>query len=97
MKKAGWDMTIHLTDQAKVTIVNAVCLIALVVVLKNVLLVPAEILSRDIILYIVLYATWGILYPARAEETKKSKFDRPLYWSLLSILVTLAIIAVYAR
>ena len=89
-------MTIHLSNQTKVTIVNAICLIGLVVTLKNVLHVPAEVLSRDMILYIILYSTWGILYPARVEETKKSKFDRPLYWSLLIIFTTLAIIAVYA-
>lgn len=30
------------------------------------------------------------------EEAEKSKCDKPLYWSLLITLITLAIIALYA-
>ncbi len=89
-------MTLQLTNQTKVSIVAAVCLLALVITLKNILQVPAEILSRDVVLYIIIYSTWGILYPSGVEASKKPSWDKPLYWSLLIILVTLAIIGVYA-
>ena len=85
-----------LTDQTKVSIVTGICLLGLVVVLKNILLVPAEILSGDIIIYIIIYWPFIVFFPVKKEKTKKSKYDSPLYWSLLIILITLAIIALYA-
>jgi membrane protease YdiL (CAAX protease family) len=84
------------SDKDKVSIVAGICLFGLVVVLKNVLLVPADILSRDILVYIVIYWAFTVFSLPAKEEAKKSKFDKPLYWSLLIILITLAIIAVYA-
>lgn len=44
-----------LNGQTKVSIVAGACLFRLVVVLKNILPVPADILSRDILVYIVIY------------------------------------------
>jgi len=84
-----------LSDEHKVSIVAGVCLFILVVVLKNVLLVPADILSRDILVYIIIYWAFTV-FPTKREEVKRSRFDKPLYWSLLIILITLAIIAIYA-
>jgi hypothetical protein len=85
-----------LSDKDKVSIVAGICLLSLVVVLKNVLLVPADILSRDIIVYIIIYWAFTIFSLPAKEGAKKSKYDNPLYWSLLIILITLAIIMVYA-
>jgi membrane protease YdiL (CAAX protease family) len=85
-----------LNDKDKVSIVTGICLFGLVVVLKNVLLIPADILSRDILVYIVIYWAFTVFSLPAKEEGKKFKFDKPLYWSLLIILITLAIIAVYA-
>lgn len=63
-----------LRDEHKVSIVAGVCLFTLVVVLKNVLFVPADILSRDILVYIVIY--WAFtFFPLKKEEVKRSKFD----------------------
>jgi hypothetical protein len=62
-------------------------------VLKNILLVPADILSRDILVYIIIYWAFTVFSLPGKEEAKKSKYDNPLYWSLL---ITLAIIVVYA-
>ena len=63
-----------LRDEHKVSIVAGVCLFMLVVVLKNVLFVPADILSRDILIYIVIY--WAFtFFPLKKEEVKRSKFD----------------------
>ena len=85
-----------LTNQIKVSIVAGVCLLGLVAVLKNIVHVPGEILSRDVLLYIIIYWAFGFAYPAQSEEAKKSRLHNPLYWGLLIILVTLAIIGVYA-
>jgi hypothetical protein len=83
-----------LSDKDKVSIVAGICLFGLVVILKNVLLVPADILSRDILVYIIIYWAFTVFSLPAKEEVKKS--DKPLYWSLLIILITLAIIVVYA-
>ena len=85
-----------LTDQTKVSIVAGVCLFGLVAVLKNVVHIPGEILSRDVLLYIIIYSAFGIAYPAKSEEATRSRLDNPLYWGLLIVLITLAIIGVYA-
>jgi len=85
-----------LSDKDKVSIVAGICLFGLVVVLKNVLFVPSDILSRDILVYIIIYWAFTVFSLPTKEEVKKSKYDTPLYWSLLIILITLAIIVVYA-
>jgi fucose permease len=85
-----------LSNKDKVSIVAGICLFALVVVLKNVLLIPTDILSRDILVYIIIYWAFTVFSLPAKEEVKKSKYDNPLYWNLLIILITLAIIAVYA-
>jgi hypothetical protein len=85
-----------LSDKDKVSIVAGICLFGLVVVLKNVLLIPADIISRDIVVYIVIYWAFTVFPQPAKEDVKKSKYDRPLYWNLLIILITLAIIALYA-
>jgi hypothetical protein len=83
------------SDEVKVSLVIGSCLLALVVILKNVLLVPAEILSRDVPFYIIIYGAFSVVHSGKGKANR-SKLDRPLYWSLLIILVTLAIIALYA-
>jgi len=42
-------------DKAMVGIVAAACLLVLIIVLKNVLLVHSEVLSRDMVIYIIIY------------------------------------------
>lgn len=86
----------NLSDKDKVSIVAGICLFGLVVVLKNILLVPADILSRDILVYIIIYWSFTVFSPSVKKDVKKSKYDNPLYWSLLIILITVAIIVVYA-
>ncbi len=85
-----------LSDSDKVSIVAGISLLGLVVVLKNVLHVPADILSRDIIVYIIIYWAFTFSSLPSKENPKKSKYDNPFYWSVLIILITIAIIAVYA-
>ena len=85
-----------LSNKDKVSIVAGSCLFGLVVVLKNVLHVPADILSRDILVYIIIYWAFTVFSLPEKDDVKKSKYNNPLYWSLLIILITLAIITVYA-
>ena len=85
-----------LSDETKIASVSAVCLMALAVVLKNVVQVPATVLSRDFIIYIVIYNFFWMLPALDASREKKSRFDRPLLLSLLILAITAAIIAVYA-
>ncbi len=64
--------------------------------LRNVLLVPPDILSRDIVIYIVIYWAFTVFPQPVKDDVMKSKYDKPIYWSLLIILITLAIIGIYA-
>ena len=89
------------SDKVKVGIVSAVCLMGLIVVLKNVLNVPAEILSRDMVIYIIIYIGFTTVLnfteemPGEAAAPQRT-WDTPWVWSALLVAVTLAIIAVYA-
>lgn len=89
------------TDRVIVSIVTAACLIALVVVLKNVLNIPADQLSNDFITWMIIYFGFIIVLNAQEEtpreEGKPRKwYDTPWFWSAVVIGITLAIIAVYA-
>jgi hypothetical protein len=90
-----------LTDKTKVSVVTAACLIALTIVFKNVLNIPADILNRDIIVYITIYIGFIIVLNAqeeapREEGTPRKAYDSPWFWSALIVGITLAIIGWYA-
>jgi hypothetical protein len=86
-----------ISDKDKVSIVAGICLFGLVVVLKNVLMVPADILSRDIIIYIVIYWAFTVFPQSEKKGAKKSRYGKPLYWSLFIILITLAVIGITVK
>ncbi len=88
-------MTIQFDDRTKVSVVSAVCLLGLVIVLKNVLNVPAETLSRDVVFYILIYSVFGIVYPDQLKSSRPSLI-RPLYWSVAIVVLTLAIVLLNA-
>ncbi len=77
-------------DEVKVSLVTAVCILGIAIIFKNVLNVQADfiILNSPIYLFIVYIIARG--------RTNKSKCDRPLYWSLAIIFITLFTIALYA-
>jgi hypothetical protein len=89
-------MSVQLSNKVKVSIVTAVCLLGLVVTLKNILGVSAEVLARDVVWFILIYSAFSISYPERGVDARVSAFDKPFYWSLLMVLVTVAIVVVYA-
>ncbi len=74
----------------KVSLVTAVCILSIAIIFKNVLNVQADfiILNSPVYLFIVYIIARG--------RTKKLKCDRPLYWSLAIIFITLFTIALYA-
>lgn len=78
-----------------IPLTSGICLILLAVVLKNVLLVPAQQLSSDMILYIIIYMGFIISYPL-SGDTKPGSSTRLKLWIGIIILCTLAIILVYA-
>ncbi len=81
----------RLSNQTKIATVSAVCLLGLTVILKNIIHVPAEILSKDIVLYIIIFSSFGIVFPS-VERTNCCK---PIYWYVAILIVTVAIISVY--
>ncbi len=89
-------MAVHLGNKFRVSLVAALCLLALVVTLKNILLVPTLVLTRDIVLYIMLYTILGVLCPDKREASRSSLAASPWFWSMLIVLITIGIIAVYA-
>ncbi len=89
------------TDKAKVAVVIAACLLGLTVVLKNVLNIPADLLSQDIVFYIIIYGIFFVTLNFTEESPKEEaaprrSYDNPWAWSAVVIVVTLAIIAVNA-
>ena len=89
-------MTIHLSDKSKVLIVSQLCLLALIIALKNVLHVPVETLTSDVVLYIIIYSMFGVLFPDHLDATARSRLNNPWFYYLLIVMVTAAIVALYA-
>ncbi|MDD1656130.1 MAG: hypothetical protein LUO87_01985 [Methanomicrobiales archaeon] len=94
-KKAGMNLLRTITQQ-QVILTASICLIALAIVLKNVLFVPSEILIRDMVMYTIV--SFGFLIFAFNPEgnSERSGTNSPLVWDVLIVLITLAIIVVYA-
>ena len=85
-----------LSDETKIASVSGLCLMGLIIVLKNVVHVAPEVLSRDVIGFIPFYLFCGWFPWVSGRRVKKSKLDRPLVWSLVILAVTFGIITVYA-
>jgi hypothetical protein len=89
------------SDKALVGIVAAICLMGLVVALKNVLRISPGILTRDMIIYIIIY--FGFITavnfteeaPPEPAATRRT-YDSPWVWTTLMVAITLGILAVYA-
>ncbi|PKL68387.1 MAG: hypothetical protein CVV30_10770 [Methanomicrobiales archaeon HGW-Methanomicrobiales-1] len=72
------------------------CLLALVIVLKNILYVPESRLVPDIIVYIGIYTGFSLVYPLTIHERHSRALNNPALWSALIVIMTLAIIVFYA-
>lgn len=78
-----------------VPLTGGICLLLLVMVLKNILLVPAAELSSQVILYIICYMGFIVSYSVSETRAPGSPV-RTVLWIAVCILMTLGIIAVYA-
>ncbi|GAI25819.1 unnamed protein product [marine sediment metagenome] len=86
-----------LNDQTIVSIVTGICLIGLVVVLKTILMISAEVLSRDIIIYIIIYVGFITSLSAKNKTAKRFKYDTPLFWCIFPFLLITLLIIRYRR
>ena len=78
-----------------IPITAGLCLILLTVVLKNVLYVPAAQLSSDMLLYIIIYLGFIVTFSFSGDK-ETGTATHTMLWTGIIILITLAIIAVYA-
>ena len=79
----------------KLSFVTAACLVGLVAALRDLVRVPAELIARDIVLFLIGY--WAIaLYPGRTPAAGWTGLNRPLYRGAFIVLMTFAIVLVYA-
>lgn len=89
-------MSLLMTNKTQVSILSAGCLLALVVILKNIVNVDAPTLSRDVVWYIVVYSAFSLFYPEPKAGAPSSSLDRPVVWGALMVLLTAAIVLLYA-
>ena len=88
-------------NKAMVGIVAGICMMGLIVILKNVLSISADVLTRDMIVYVIVY--FGFITAMNfteetpsGQDTPGKTCDNPWVWSAIAVIMTLAIIAVYA-
>ena len=83
-------MSMKIADEVKIALVTATCILSIAIIFKNVLHVQADFIisNSPVYLFIVYIITRG--------QDNMSKYDKPLYWSLAIIFVTLLTIALYA-
>jgi len=81
----------HETRELKVSLVTVVCILALAVISKNILHVQMDFVSQYAPIWMF------VVYIITREKAKASKIcGRPLFWSISIVLITLAILVVYA-
>lgn len=83
-------MIMKIADEVKVALVTAACILSIAIIFKNVLHVQADFMVSNGPVYLL------IVYLITRGQAKKSKCDKPLYWSLAIIFVTLLTIILYA-
>ncbi len=76
-----------LSDELKISLVTAFCILALAIIAKNILMVQLDFVSQ-------YGPVWMYMAYIGAKEQKAR--CSTLFWSLAIILVTAAILAVYA-
>ena len=72
------------------------CLFALVIALKNILDVPSERLTVDLILSIGILGGLATTYPFVKKRRSASAISHPGLWIAAIVLVTMAIIVLHA-
>jgi len=83
-------------NQTLVALTAGACLLALVIALRNILNVPTEQLTRDLILYIGIFGGLATSYPLVTRRRADLTISHPGLWIAVIVVVTLAIIVMYA-
>ena len=83
-------------NQTLVVLTAGACLLALVIALKNILNVPTEQLTRDLILYVCILGGLVTSYPLVTRQRADMAIGHPGIWIVLIVSVTMAIIVMYA-
>jgi hypothetical protein len=83
-------------NQTLVVLTAGACLLALVIALKNILNVPTEQLTRDLILYVCILGGLATSYPLVTRRRADRAIGHPGFWIAMIVSVTMAIIVMYA-
>jgi len=79
-----------------VALTAGACLLALGIALKNILNVPTERLTTDLVIYIGILSGLATSYPLVTRRRSASVIRHPGLWIALIVIVTMAIIITYA-
>jgi len=79
-----------------VALTAGACLLALVIALNNILNVPAERLTTDLLLFISILGGLATSYPLVTRRRGDLAISHPGLWITLIVTVTMAIIVLYA-
>jgi hypothetical protein len=79
-----------------VALTAGACLLALVIALKNILNVPTERLTTDLVICICILGGLATSYPLVTRRRSASVIRHPGLWIALIVIVTMAIIVMYA-
>ncbi len=78
------------------TLTAGACLLALVIALKNILDVPTERLTMDLVLSICILGGLATSYPLVTRRRSDSVISHPGLWIVGIVTVTMAIIVLHA-
>jgi|Deesub1362A_J573_1020465.scaffolds.fasta_scaffold00304_16 hypothetical protein len=79
-----------LADEVKVALITAACVLTIAIVFKNIFHAQPDFVLSNAPVYLL------ILYLITRGKSRRSECNKPLYWSISIIFVTLFIIGFYA-
>ena len=82
--------------QTFVALTAGACLLALVIAFKNILNLPADRLTVDLILSICILGGLATSYPIVTRRRSKSAISHPGLWIAAIVLITMTIIVLHA-
>ena len=79
-----------------VALTAGACLLALVIALKNILNVPIERLTTDLVIYVCILGGLVTSYPLVTRRRSAAVIHHPGLWIAFIVFITMAIIVMYA-
>ena len=83
-------------NQTLVVLTAGACLLALVIALKNILNVPNEQLTKDLIIYVCIFGGLATSYPIVTRRRSDVAIGHPGLWIAMIVSATMAIIVISA-